>query len=911
MDKKKILSQIFYSLLITIPLFVMVFSVTTLFNNAGGVLAAPLTGADLDVSAYHTYLNLTWTDDTTDANDGDTADVNWSEMMGPMNHYFGHATNQFDRVYFDVSSANNSDGAVSFYYWNGTASTSLSYTYSTAPTSVFNSVGINYIEFTPPGNWAQHSLNGVSGYYVWIENCDVGCRYTMGSPGIDQISLREYVSNNAPTATAITPSQTNATTVSVTTTIADADSDVTSLVVEYSTDNATWVSSTLFTATENSEGDGTTTSTGNIADIDTDNDGSIALTFTWNVGADLADTDDTTVYIRVVPNDGTVNGTTVTSNAFALDTADPSVPSGLTITTVATTSLMFTLPTTTSTDTNFGEYKIYYKEGSSGVATTDTAYTSSTDSNLGSATFSDATTTTIHGLSQSTQYVFNIWALDSFGNSISAVAEVTTTTYTVPTVVGFTTANGSTDFSAVTDITAVEDLTLATASGQIVWSEAVNADGEDYDSLVTIGSDYVTVDAGSADTSLNSSATITLTVDSCDPVPTVYYTDGVFGNARSIIEDGSVCNSNTSPACTSISCSGNTLTFVVPHFDSYAVQQVFHSGGSIIHTLPKPEAVIFLINEGATKTVQREVSLTFNIGNAHEIALSNTEDFLGAAFIPFEEQMIWTLSEGVGEKTIYARFRSEAGRTTDASKNISYEPISVEDGLVEVDSSIDEKIAIVEEGEDSVSIGECLLQKNKPYKYAESNGVYYITDNCTKREIKNPDVYFSYFDSWDDIIIIKKVELDGIALDILGSLKIGPRQKLKDGALIKIISSPKVYYIFGTEKHWIDTDIVFNTFGFVWKNIITISETLFDKYTEGESFSGVVDLRDGMVIQYVDSTKLYVLHENAGTGVIEKIAIDDGDWGELLHFDLNSIILLTDDVVFLDSSMNFAEYIKK
>ncbi|MBT4072006.1 MAG: hypothetical protein HOE80_04785, partial [Candidatus Magasanikbacteria bacterium] len=127
--------------------------------------------------------------------------------------------------------------------------------------------------------------------------------------------------NSIPTATAITPSQTDATTVTVATTIADTDSNVTSLIVEHSLDNSTWVSSTLFTATENGEGDGTVTSTGNIADIDTDNDGSIALTFTW----DVSGINDSTVYMRIIPNDGTANGSTVTSSAFAVDTTAPTI----------------------------------------------------------------------------------------------------------------------------------------------------------------------------------------------------------------------------------------------------------------------------------------------------------------------------------------------------------------------------------------------------------------------------------------------------------------------------------------------------------------------------------------------------------------------------------------------------------
>ena len=681
-------NRFLYGVLLVVPVLLIVFAVSFLFQDVERSSAAPLTGADLDLTLYGYDAGWGLSDDTIDANDEDIAntsgtggygDVDWPETMTPT-VYFGHATTKFDRVYIKVDSLNGGDD-VSFdlEYWNGSSWTDIDETYTTHP---FSNIGTNYFEFSTPENWATTSVNSVTAYYVRINSCDTGCK---GPVNVSQISLREYVSNTAPVATAIITSQTDATTVSVETTIADADSDVTSLTVEYSTDNISWSSSTIGIATENSEGDGTTTSTGNIADIDTDNDGSIALTFTWNVGADLADTDDTTVYLRVIPNDGTVDGTTVSSSAFAIDTADPSAPSALATTTINTTSVILTLPTTTSTDTNFSEYKIFYKAGTSSVAITDTAFTSSSDSNLASSTYAGATTTTISGLSEGTAYVFNIWAYDSYENSTSSASELTFTTRATPTSSSFT-GSGTTDFSSVSDLTAVENMVLATANGRIYWNTDVNANGEDYNSLVRIGSEYVSVDTASADSSLDANATLTLTLDDGGSSRSIYYASSFYSSASEIISNGQVCNESTTPACTSVSYSGSSFTFTVPQLDSYAVLVQSGGGGSIMHLLPIPEPANFLINGGDVSTDKREVNLAFHLSNEEDIkemAISETDDFSSVNYIPFEDNYMWTLSEGAGEKTIYVFFRLENGRTIDVKEKINYIPNGDEKDIVE------------------------------------------------------------------------------------------------------------------------------------------------------------------------------------------------------------------------------------
>ncbi len=88
----------------------------------------------------------------------------------------------------------------------------------------------------------------------------------------------------------------------------------------------------------------------------------------------------------------------------------------------------------TSSDQNFREYKIFYKEGASGVTESDLVHSSSSDPNLGYASFNGAATTTISGLTEGRQYVFRIWAYDNYGNKASSSGEITVKM--VPTISG-------------------------------------------------------------------------------------------------------------------------------------------------------------------------------------------------------------------------------------------------------------------------------------------------------------------------------------------------------------------------------------------------------------------------------------------------------------------------------------------
>ena len=126
------------------------------------------------------------------------------------------------------------------------------------------------------------------------------------------------VSNTAPSATITTPGTWNSGDVTINYKIIDAESDMSNISqtassgIEYSLDNSTWVD-----ATKGTGGDATTglTSSGTPG---------TSHTFVWASATDLATTSDSTVYIRVRPNDGSLDATAwATSTAFGIDNVAP------------------------------------------------------------------------------------------------------------------------------------------------------------------------------------------------------------------------------------------------------------------------------------------------------------------------------------------------------------------------------------------------------------------------------------------------------------------------------------------------------------------------------------------------------------------------------------------------------------
>ncbi|HBV57991.1 MAG TPA: hypothetical protein DEB73_01880 [Candidatus Magasanikbacteria bacterium] len=162
----------------------------------------------------------------------------------------------------------------------------------------------------------------------------------------------------------------------------------------------------------------------------------------------------------------------------------------------------------------------------------------------------------------------------------------------------------------------------------------------------------------------------------------------------------------------------------------------------------------------------------------------------------------------------------------------------------------------------------CPLTMEKAYKSSASKAVYYITTDCTKRPFKNGSSFFTYFDSWSEVITTTQTILNSIANDQLGFTPAGPKYDPKYGALVKIVTDPKVYLLLGTEKYWIISESVFTGLKYDWKWIEDVDPGLLNKYSIGSE------------ITYTDHHPNYTIIKYAGFANTYRLEPDPDDYSK-------------------------------
>ena len=285
----------------------------------------------------------------------------------------------------------------------------------------------------------------------------------------------------------------------------------------------------------------------------------------------------------------------------------------------------------------------------------------------------------------------------------------------------------------------------------------------------------------------------------------------------------------------------------------------------------------FVINSDVQEASSIEVTLNFNFKNAEKVAISNSKSFDSVEYQDYEDAKDWTLDSGNGTKYVYAKIRSASGGTILVSDNI------------ELNVPVQEQTAPITDVDTDI----CSLTQKQSYKHSQSTSVYYITEDCTKRAFKRSDVFFTYFDSWDDVMTTTKTKLDSITDDTLGFMPYGPKYDPKYGALVKIVTDPKVYLLLGTEKYWITSETVFTTLNYAWNWIEDVATGLLDKYTVGSEITYTNHHPNYTLIKYEDSSKVYRLEpdpEDANTQV--KRWITDEPTFESLNFRWDRIVTI-------------------
>ena len=139
---------------------------------------------------------------------------------------------------------------------------------------------------------------------------------------------------------------------------------------------------------------------------------------------------------------------------------------------------------------------------------------------------------------------------------------------TLPLSSKFTGFESTTNFSQVENLSAVENLTLGSPYGTISFgNNTVNAESQDYDKNVVFGDCFVAVNASGLDYTFNATAYLLMNnSDGHCGDNTIFVTSDVVGEAGAVKTGAKVCTD-----CKTVTIGGDTVTFRVPHFSSYAI----------------------------------------------------------------------------------------------------------------------------------------------------------------------------------------------------------------------------------------------------------------------------------------------------------------------------------------------------
>lgn len=156
----------------------------------------------------------------------------------------------------------------------------------------------------------------------------------------------------------------------------------------------------------------------------------------------------------------------------------------------------------------------------------------------------------------------------------------------------------------------------------------------------------------------------------------------------------------------------------------------------------------------------------------------------------------------------------------------------------------------------------CPLQMSKPYRSPANSVVYLVTTECTRRPFFNPDVYFSFFTSWNDVTFIEQVDMDKIPDDILHFVPWGPLRTFKNGSLVKLTSNPFVYLLEDGKAYPLADENAFKAFGYSFDQVEDVTSATLAKFTiQTNPIKNANDAPASLVFKYPNGPNVYLLKQ--------------------------------------------------
>lgn len=167
----------------------------------------------------------------------------------------------------------------------------------------------------------------------------------------------------------------------------------------------------------------------------------------------------------------------------------------------------------------------------------------------------------------------------------------------------------------------------------------------------------------------------------------------------------------------------------------------------------------------------------------------------------------------------------------------------------------------------------CPLPTLLPYKTTQSPSVFYISEDCKKRPIKDPAVYFSHFSSWRDVRLTTPAILNSIPNHPLSFLPWGPRRVYQNGSLLKTVDDPKVYIVLdGIRLYPIENETVFRgILGYQFNQIEDVTPDVIKRYIIQTPITSVDSIPPTLIFKYPQDPKVYSLErQNSGSDLTKR-----------------------------------------
>lgn len=259
-----------------------------------------------------------------------------------------------------------------------------------------------------------------------------------------------------------------------------------------------------------------------------------------------------------------------------------------------------------------------------------------------------------------------------------------------------------------------------------------------------------------------------------------------------------------------------------------------------------PTNLSLVINNDANISDNINVILTIGATDAIQMVISNVPGFDLAQWEPFAITKSWQLTEGYGQKVVYAKFR-------DSSGNLSA-TISDEITLVPEVVPVDETEGVInEEGE---VLGEKIVAAGTLVKRADISSVYFIGADDRRHAFPNDKVFFSYYPDFSEVLTV--------SAETLADIPLGSNVTMNSGTwLVKIQSEPRVYAVEPSGLlRWISSEqIALSLYGSGWETkIVDIEPTFFVNYQVGSEII-TASYPTGQLISYQGSDNVYYVDQ--------------------------------------------------